>query len=107
MTREEAIAKLKNFADHCDPNEEFLMAIEALSTSEIPNKWIPVKERLPQNSGNYLITYCYRDEIETQEAVYVKDEKEDKWFDITDIEVTLAVIAWMPLPEPYKAESED
>ena len=31
MTREEAIAKLKNFADHCQPNEEFLMAIEALS----------------------------------------------------------------------------
>ena len=34
MTREEAIAKLKNFADHCDPNEEFLMAIEALSAIE-------------------------------------------------------------------------
>ena len=31
MTREEAIAKLKNFADHCYPNEEFLMAIKALS----------------------------------------------------------------------------
>lgn len=31
MTREDAIAKLKNFADHCQPNEEFLMAIKALS----------------------------------------------------------------------------
>lgn len=30
MTREDAIAKLKNFADHCYPNEEFLMAIKAL-----------------------------------------------------------------------------
>ena len=30
MTREEAKAKLKNFADHCYPNEEFLMAIDAL-----------------------------------------------------------------------------
>ena len=30
MTREEAIEKLKNFADHCYPNEEFLMAIKAL-----------------------------------------------------------------------------
>ena len=30
MTKEEAIAKLKNFAEHAYPNEEFLMAIEAL-----------------------------------------------------------------------------
>ena len=30
MTREEAIAKLKNFADHCYPNEEFLIGIQAL-----------------------------------------------------------------------------
>ena len=30
MTNEEAIAKLKNFAEHCYPNEEFLIAIEAL-----------------------------------------------------------------------------
>lgn len=30
MTREEAIEKLKNFADHCYPNEEFLTAIKAL-----------------------------------------------------------------------------
>ena len=30
MTRNEAIAKLKNFAEHCYPNEEFLIAIDAL-----------------------------------------------------------------------------
>jgi hypothetical protein len=30
MTLDEAIAKLKNFADHCYPNEEFLIAIKAL-----------------------------------------------------------------------------
>ena len=69
--------------------------------------WIPVSESLPKKSGNYLITYCLQDEIETQEAVYYKDEEEDKWFDITDIEITLAVIAWMPLPKPYKVESEE
>ena len=56
----------------------------------------------------YLVTYRYGDKVETQEAVYVEDieDEECKWFDITDIEITLAVIAWMPLPEPYKAESE-
>lgn len=69
--------------------------------------WIPVSEKMPEDSGHYLITYCYQDEIETSEAVYVKDEEEDKWYDITDVEITLAVIAWMPLPEPYRLESEE
>ena len=63
--------------------------------------WIPVSERLPDKSGNYLITYCYMDKIETQEAIYVEGEEEDKWYDTTDIEITLAVIAWMPSPNPY------
>lgn len=119
MTREEAIINLYTISvAFIDPvtkeqieiiDETFRVAIEAL---EQEPKWIPVSERLPENSGNYLITYCYQDEIETQEAVYVEGE-EDKWYDITDIEITLAVIAWMPLPEPmrmekpYKAESED
>lgn len=30
MNKEQAIAKLKNFADHCYPNEEFLIAIKAI-----------------------------------------------------------------------------
>lgn len=91
------------------PTEEDIQAYIDVAPLVTPKqkmgRWIPVSERLPENSGNYLITYCYRDEIETQEAVYVKDEKEDKWFDITDIEITLAVIAWMPLPEPYLSEN--
>lgn len=30
MNKTEAIAKLKNFADHCYPNTEFLIAIKAI-----------------------------------------------------------------------------
>lgn len=57
MTREEAIAKLKNFADHCDPNEEFLMAIKALSAIEDIKAEI---DRLPSyvarfNGGDFAI----------------------------------------------------
>lgn len=38
MTKEEAIAKLKNFAEHAYPNEEFLMAIKALDQENILDK---------------------------------------------------------------------
>ena len=91
--------------DKAEFETEFEMTLTLAEKALEQTKWIPVRERLPENSGNYLITYCYGGKIETQEAVYVVGE-EDKWFDTTDIEITLAVIAWMPLPKPYKADKE-
>lgn len=55
--------------------------------------WIPVSERLPKENGYYLTTTMYH-------KVYCDYWEEDR-FNRTE-----AVIAWMPLPEPYKAESE-
>ena len=67
-------------------------------------RWIPCTERLPEKDGCYLVTYKWKGSysgdtyVETTMAVY--REKPKEW-DCKD------VIAWMPLPEPYKAESED
>lgn len=59
--------------------------------------WIPVEERLPQ-TGKDRYTYvivCMDDEfIATTD--YIKDEGFSLWEDSGE------VIAWMPLPEPYK-----
>ena len=66
--------------------------------------WIPCSERLPSNSGNYLITVAdlrlghIGEHTVTMADFYVKAKK---WNSIVD------VTAWMPLPEPYKAESEE
>ena len=54
-------------------------------------RWIPCSERLPNKDGYYLTTTYYR-------QVYADYWNEDH-FDRTE-----AVIAWMPLPEPYKGE---
>ena len=73
-------------------------------------RWILDSERCPEKTGRYLITYYnrYQDTTETQEAFFVEEDDEFKWYDTTEIEITLAVIAWMPLPEPYEPqESED
>ena len=83
--------------------EDFEVALKAL---EQEPRWIPVSERLPESNGNYLITYCHRNVIETQEADYVEDEEEAKWYDTTGIEITLAVTAWMPLPKAYREVEE-
>lgn len=55
-------------------------------------RWIPVSERLPEKEGYYITQTMYQE-------VYC-DYWEGERFERTE-----TVIAWMPLPEPYK-ESE-
>ena len=80
--------------------EALEMAIKALEQTG----WIPVSERLPEEDGAYLVTTKWKGSysgdvyIETNMAMYREQTKE---WDCVD------VIAWMPLPQPYKAESED
>lgn len=54
-------------------------------------RWIPVSERLPEEEGLYLVY--------TEEQPFVCSFEDGEFF-IDE------VLAWMPLPEPYKAESE-
>ena len=58
------------------------------------SRWIPVSERLPEESKRYVVATKYNDvmtDFYTGEGFLQGDD----------------IIAWMPLPEPYKAESED
>ena len=71
-----------------------MAAIEDLPSAQPEQRWIPCSERLPEERGFYLTTT-------KDKAVYCDHWNEDN-FDRTEM-----VIAWMPLPEPYKTESED
>ena len=112
MTREESIAYIKAiknglhetgkdfpYRDEIIPvaKEALDMAIKALSSSEKPNKWIPVSERLPEEAGMYLCSYD-------------DDYVGTSYFDIRMNEFNTfheQVTAWMYIPEPYKAEGSD
>ena len=65
--------------------------IDEAPTIDVEPQWIPCSERLPEKDGYYLTTTCYR-------QVYCDFWNEDH-FDRTE-----AVIAWMPLPEPYEVK---
>lgn len=97
-------------------NKALDMAIKALEQT----RWIPVSERLPEKDGEYLVTvssFCGEivfkcsfamdlhkvDEYNFQEHKCGFYGIDSEWgsYEIDN------VIAWMPSPEPYKAESEE
>ena len=72
---------------------------EAIETLKQEPKWIPVSERLPEEMGTYMTTIDYGEYgLTTGQRYYYG--KGLKWGNE-------CVIAWMPLPKPYKAESEE
>jgi len=84
------------------------LAIKALEQSE----WIPVSERLPDDMQKVLVWfeyYRYGDYncmYQTYGFCYVID---GEWSPLINGETgwqDARIIAWMPLPEPYKEEEE-
>ena len=60
--------------------------------------WIPCSERLPEEYGNYLVTTDKDVDIGTF------NPNKAKWSccDADGFYWTHDILAWMPLPEPYK-----
>ena len=135
MTREEAIFvlhKLKPTIPRADGKSTthilettaLDLAIKALDQEKKTGRWIPCSERLPEERDWYLAVF---EEVDTGfiGLPYIADylmgkhtiyTTEDGWIihNCTDIEggaseyyKKLRCVAWQPLPEPYKAESED
>ena len=106
MTREEAIEALREMREMMLKSENWenlkrlikavtmgAFAIKALEQT----RWIPVSERLPEKDGVYLVTTTGTNNDIIDIAYYT----DDIWNKASRIK------AWMPLPEPYKVESED
>lgn len=82
-------------------------------------KWIPVSERLPEEDGDYYVTYekGYAEDYDLPPKGIAGFEVDCEcfgyWYEHFDRQTLgslgseweeIKVIAWMPLPEPYKGE---
>ena len=86
--------------------EEAITALEEKQN----RRWIPVSERLPEEQKFYLVTiakntgghdieYCFYEFGKRLMIADGKSEENTCWE-----EEVKKVVAWMPLPEPYKPE---
>ena len=69
--------------------------------NNVPSKWIPVTERLPDDDSNVLANLRIGEEGRIYPAYYAKGV----WWDcIFNTPATKTTTHWMPLPTPPKGE---
>lgn len=80
----------------------------ALCADENTNEWTPCSERLPKENeyeGDVCKYYLIQDEYGD---MYVAHLSSVGWIPINSLKaISDEVMAWRPLPQPYKAEGED
>lgn len=92
-------------------NDEIGRTILSTLEHQLTNGWIPVSERLPNIGETVLLAVAVNRGISHEygsvDIAWICD-KENKCFYGTDGKYSYdEVIAWQPLPEPYKGVSDD
>jgi len=71
-------------------------------------EWIPVSERLPKDRKLVLVTAYWHETYQVMQASYFGEGEKNGWWCVPfnncgkHMRNDLHVIAWQPLPEPYK-----
>lgn len=114
-----ACEAVKRMLTSLSPAEQEVLACGS-GKLDVPDgwHWIPCSERLPEEYGEYLISYATSEskrrfiaicECEvTSEYDYEHERFECEWQldDYIKNCHDVTVIAWMPLPEPYREDKE-
>lgn len=85
--------------DICIPRKCKYAIAELKDCYEPEQRWIPCSERLPEHGGRYLISVLDGINRRTTVASYLP---RCKAWTMTGRMAYWKVIAWLPLPEPYK-----
>ena len=89
-----------NDIEFCEEEEKLIIgflkdtAESFMRENQSAQQWIPCSERLPERNGYYLVTG-------RQGAVNKRLYQDGYWYG------NWAIIAWMPLPEPWRGENNE
>ena len=115
IDRAEAMTEIMMFAGNVKSDEEdiyikvsdVVQLLRELPSVTPTQKWIPVSERLPEKNGKYLAYIINKKDTNLQYIMTCEYYEGDLWNWFPDDDCASDnVVAWMPLPEPYKTESE-
>ena len=86
--------------------------LKALRSSENLNRWIPCSERFPDEVGAYIVTVRDKKIPEitgTRIDIWCLDYDKYRWnkYENPYGDNEYEIVAWMPLPEPYKEAEND
>ena len=104
----------KNKKVYSEERHEYVIPvaeIDWLPSAQREPKWIPCSERLPEKPYGCLVTVwdtnpITMDEFENILPYFVGWDGE-QWNDDDGEQCPFEVIAWMPLPEPWKGEENE
>ena len=103
--RQSAINLLKKWADgyqYIETDAELaIIEFQELPSAQPEQKWIPCSERLPRQEQE-VICQCRANMI----RVLKLDAYGDWYQDAKHCYMSGFVIAWMPLPEPYRKDGD-
>ena len=100
-TKEKLVELLDRFVyDDWYGNDD--IAEKLISNGVTVQEWVPVTEKLPEDSGYYLVVHRnkYNGSISIAFEMYIKCKIGEWWENDYAYDVT----HWMPLPEPPKGE---
>lgn len=88
---------------HAVDYAQIMERIDKIPSVENKGEWIPVSERLPEKNVWVLVTV--EQSGKRFQEIMRRNNYIEAWTDNFD-NYTDEIIAWLPLPDPYKAESE-
>ena len=93
-------------------------SLEILPSTQPENDWIPISERLPEANGRYLVTRGLNACGSLWNRIYIANYSDlmgiksvKIWWQgnvgKSDFEQLDDVLAWMPLPKPYREDDNE
>ena len=110
MSKEEALKAFEQMLSEIDRDNWLFVgtinpqmvewAIKALKGADRPQEWIPCSERLPKENTEVLISLEWGIDI----GEYRNGDWHSEWINHYDDD---DVLAWMPLPKPWKGADDE